>query len=111
MLEDGLIQLVSCLIAAAQRNRANYLQNRPTNLVGTLIKGDRMYICSAIITDEYLDELTSGLPDDSIRMQVIRYPNNTSLSFANREEMKTIFDALTGIRKYGLSIQPSYDNL
>ena len=41
--KDGIIQLVSCLIAAAQRNRANYLKDRPTKLIGTLIKADRIY--------------------------------------------------------------------
>ena len=36
--KDGIIQLVGCLIAAAQRNKANLLNNRPAKLIGTLIK-------------------------------------------------------------------------
>jgi hypothetical protein len=109
--KDGIIQLVSCLIAAAQRNKANLLNNRPAKLIGTLIKGDRIYICSAIITDEYLEALTSGIPDSNIRLNVVKYPSSNGLSFVNKVELKTICCNLTGIKEYGLSIQPSYDDL
>lgn len=109
--KNGIIQLVCCLIAAAQRNKANLLNNRPTRLIGTLIKGDRIYICSAIISDEYLEDLTSGLPDDNNRLKVILYPDNHDLLFSNSNNLKTIFQNLTCIRQYGLSVNPSYEDL
>lgn len=109
--KNGIIQLVCCLIAAAQRNRANLLSNRPTKLIGTLIKGDRIYICSAIINDDYLDELTSGLPDDDKRVKVMVYPNNSGLSFSDFDDLKIIFNNLTCLKEYGLSIQASYEDL
>lgn len=109
--KDGIIQLVSCLIAAAQKNRANYISNRPKKLIGIIIKGDRINICSVIITDKYLDELTSGIPADDIRLQVIKYPKNKMLSFAKPSDREEIFYNLTALRNYGLSIQPSYDDI
>ena len=109
--KDGIIQLVGCLIAAAQRNKANLLNNRPAKLIGTLLKGDRIHICSAIINDEYLEALTSGIPDTNVRLDVRKYPDSNGLSFSDKVDMKTIFNNLTGIKQYGLSVQPSYDDL
>ena len=109
--KDGIIQLVGCLIAAAQRNKANLLSNRPAKLIGTLIKGDRIHICSAVVTDEYLEALTSGIPNNSTRLNVMKYPDCNGLSFANNTDLGTIFNNLAGIRQYGLSVQPSYEDL
>jgi len=110
--KNGIIQLVACLIAAAQRNRANHLSHIPPKMLGTLIKGDRMYICAANIKDEYLESLTSNIPDEDIRLEVIVYPTeNNILSFSNTEQLKHVFICLEYIREYGLSITPSFDDL
>ncbi|KAI8078860.1 uncharacterized protein BX664DRAFT_342901 [Halteromyces radiatus] len=101
--KHGDLQLACSMIAAIQRNYIHYDTIKPRKLLGMKIAADKFYFYSMEATEEYINELFGGLPQQQQHIVIHRYPEN-GLSLADPTERKEILKYLSLLYREALSM-------
>lgn len=101
--KKGDIQLASCMIAAFQENYNLLDTIYPQKIIGMKIIADRFYFYSMNISETYLNDLYSKLPEDNV--ELIKYSSD-GLSIADPKQRQEIFKYLTAMKEYALNLEP-----
>ena len=105
--KKGDIQLIANMIAATQANESVLNKVYPTNMIGIKFDADCLYFYSACVTKEYLDDLASeGKPSSTLIVK--KFPEGRELSLSVPVDRKEIFLYLSALKKYAMSLVPSY---
>lgn len=104
--KKGETQMIACMIAAMQWNRAILNEMYPKYIIGIRVIGDQFCFYSSEITKDYLDDLYSGLPKHDLK--VLKYPSKEGLSISKEDERAEILLNLSLLRKYAMELTPKY---
>jgi len=101
--KQGDIQLVCSMIAAFQKNisKLEDFDEIPKTIYGIKVVGDKFYFYRTDPSQEYIDQLYSGIVKSGIN--VIKYPAK-GLSLSNPVERKEIIQLIAKLRSYAISI-------
>jgi len=101
--KEGDIQLISCMIAACQANLRITRSIYPEKMLGIKIKGDEMYFYSFCIKEEYITDLSRGVPNEDL--EVLKYPDKEGLHISIPVQRKEIISHLWTMRQQALKLR------